>query len=388
MKTRYFVYVVLATLGYPLMAQGFNARGMQPSDRDSSSFEYRLSSHQGDAYVDPSLGYGTCCDDCCDACDAAPCCGSHRERWWSKWRSCNVYGSVDALFWHRTNDSFKQPFVVNANNGEQIYSTSDLDFQYEPGIRATIGLGHAGICCLPAFEITYLGIYDWDERVGATGDNLLSLAGDLGSVVNGFTLAEGIGTEYGSKLNSLETNYFGCILETCCCDCYRRLEWLAGFRYLSLDEDLTTLGYNENVANAVYRIDTNNDLYGGQLGSRYRAFKGCWGFEAVGKAGIYGNDSDQQQFIVDELGVNDVVLRSASASGGYTTFVGELGLSGIAKLTRRCSLRCGYNVMWIEGVALAPNQLDFTDTNTSGTALRRNDGTFIHGFNFGLECGY
>ena len=44
----------------------------------------------------------------------------------------------------------------------------------------------------------------------------------------------------------------------------------------------------------------------------------------------------------------------------------------------------GYNVMWVEGVALAPNQLDFTDTPTSGTELRSTGGVFFHGANAGV----
>ena len=45
----------------------------------------------------------------------------------------------------------------------------------------------------------------------------------------------------------------------------------------------------------------------------------------------------------------------------------------------------GYNLLWIEGVALAPDQLDFTNTPTSGTGLTSSSGLFLHGFSAGLE---
>jgi PAS domain S-box-containing protein len=40
----------------------------------------------------------------------------------------------------------------------------------------------------------------------------------------------------------------------------------------------------------------------------------------------------------------------------------------------------------IEGVALAPNQLDFTNTPDSGTDVHTNGGVFFHGVNLGLEA--
>jgi hypothetical protein len=66
--------------------------------------------------------------------------------------------------------------------------------------------------------------------------------------------------------------------------------------------------------------------------------------------------------------------------------VGELGLSGTYQLTRVLTVRGGYNLMWIAGVALAPDQLDFTDLPSSGTALDRGGGIFLHGANVGLEA--
>jgi hypothetical protein len=40
--------------------------------------------------------------------------------------------------------------------------------------------------------------------------------------------------------------------------------------------------------------------------------------------------------------------------------------------------------MWLDGVALAPDQLDFTNTPTSGTAIASDSTLFLHGVNLGL----
>jgi hypothetical protein len=43
--------------------------------------------------------------------------------------------------------------------------------------------------------------------------------------------------------------------------------------------------------------------------------------------------------------------------------------------------------MWIEGLALAPDQLDFDFAiDPSGNQLRNGGGMFLHGVNVGLEA--
>lgn len=48
-------------------------------------------------------------------------------------------------------------------------------------------------------------------------------------------------------------------------------------------------------------------------------------------------------------------------------------------------IRAGYNLIRLAGVALAPDQWDFTDTLTSGSQLVGGGGLFLHGANLGLE---
>ena len=66
--------------------------------------------------------------------------------------------------------------------------------------------------------------------------------------------------------------------------------------------------------------------------------------------------------------------------------MGEINLTGIYQFTDVWGFRAGYNMLWIEGVALAPDQLDFTNTPTSGRALVASNGVFYHGVNVGLEA--
>lgn len=303
-------------------------------------------------------------------------------------RPSPFYAAVESVFLDRDNGSFTQPLVIDVNSGNPLLSTASLDFDYEPGVRATIGLGHPACCCGSGWELTYLGVFDWDSSSLAIGNDNLAVPGDLGFVANGFTLAESIRADYGSKLHGAEANFIKCFSERCCGPRHQRIDGFVGFRYVSLDEDLTLLGDNQGVAAALYNVDTDNNLYGVQIGSRMRRYHSYWGLELQSKAGVFANDASQRQFVVDELGVNDVLLRNASASDEEVAFVGELGLSLLVRLTDDWGLRCGYNLLWIEGIALAPDQLDFSDTNLSGTGLQTGGGSFSHGFNVGLELGW
>ncbi len=136
-----------------------------------------------------------------------------------------------------------------------------------------------------------------------------------------------------------------------------------------------------------YDIRTANHLYGVQIGARLRRSPNRFGWEATGKAGIFGNDAHQEQSVVD---FPDFPIRpTVSSSGSGVAFVGEANLSALYRLTNVWNLRAGYNAVWIEGVALAPDQLDFNfAASPSGDQLHRGGGTFLHGVNIGLEANW
>ena len=50
----------------------------------------------------------------------------------------SVYGQVEALFLKREPRFTRQPIVVDANTGTTFLSTSDLDFDFDPGLRARL----------------------------------------------------------------------------------------------------------------------------------------------------------------------------------------------------------------------------------------------------------
>jgi hypothetical protein len=75
-----------------------------------------------------------------------------------------------------------------------------------------------------------------------------------------------------------------------------------------------------------------------------------------------------------------------SAAGCQVAFVGELNLTGIYRLTDVWNLRAGYNLIWIAGTALAPDQLDFSGLIPAGNQLSSDGKVFLHGVSGGLEA--
>ena len=70
----------------------------------------------------------------------------------------------------------------------------------------------------------------------------------------------------------------------------------------------------------------------------------------------------------------------------------KLGLQCQYQVTNRLMLKAGYEAIWLQGVALAPGQIQETDmtTPTTGQALgvNCNSGVFYHGATVGLEYSF
>jgi Putative beta barrel porin-7 (BBP7) len=162
-------------------------------------------------------------------------------------------------------------------------------------------------------------------------------------------------------------------------------KWHYGFRYLRIDDDLMIAarraeeGGNEHGS---YDVDAANNLYGGQVGVRLRRCCGLWSLEGTAKAGLYYNHADQSQTVTD---FPNFRVRDTSSNDDNLAFLAELNASVIRQVADHCYVRAGYNLILIDGIALAPHQLDFTLTGTSGTATKTSGTMLLHGVNIGVE---
>lgn len=323
-----------------------------------------------------------------------------------------VYGMVEWLYLQRHPQLNNQSLVNDQTTNTTLLSTSNLDFNYDPGLRAMVGVG---LCDGRALEFSYLGLFSGNaDAVVAQPDAASFLTIQNNLVGNVFVNTERYDIAYSSWLNSFAANCAccsGCCDSIGCGECCgepcgdscgvscgggdcgqigcQSLTWFSGFRYLNFGERFN-MSAQRTVGGAIesgsYNIRTTNHLYGGQLGARVRRTHGRIGWEGSGAAGVYLNNSEQSQSVID---FPNFTLRNVSRSENGAAFVGDVNLSGIYRLTNAWNLRAGYNVIWIQGLALAPDQLDSDfAAATGGSNLNNDGGLLLHGINVGIEARY
>jgi hypothetical protein len=296
------------------------------------------------------------------------------------------YVEIDGLFWERIGTGCDEVVVINGNTGAPLLNTDSLDFDGTGGIRILVGWQphrECAHCC--AWELSYFGIYDWSATSSVTGAGNLALPGDLGLSSNNFFGADEIALRYDSQFQNLELN---CI-HACCFDDCTRLDFLAGFRYIYFNDDLVITGTDLQEGTSDYHVNATNNLYGVQLGGRWNHAWCRWAVQVTGKAGIFYNDAQQRQVVTDFPNApTPLVLRDATGSDESVAMLGELGVVFIRPITDTWSLRLGYTAIGVGGVALATDQLDFSDPFASGTGLANSGWFFAHGGLIGVQAGW
>jgi hypothetical protein len=105
-----------------------------------------------------------------------------------------------------------------------------------------------------------------------------------------------------------------------------------------------------------------NHMFGAQCGLDYDFFSpgSRLQFNGIVKAGAYGNTGTNR--------FTSVIVSKASDSNADTAFVGEVDFTASYQVTQHLACRGGYMVMWIDGVALAPDVAATTHQGAGGTA--------------------
>ena len=253
-----------------------------------------------------------------------------------------------------------------------VFNISDADMGWGVGPRLDTIRHTDGAFDL---ELDWFSIDSWGDGASGTGTPVFVPAiGAPGWSTYSAT--------YASELQSLEFNLR-----------QERGSWLtvlAGFRYLELDEGLGAsltdpIAPNANPLTAT--IGAQNRLYGFQLGAEAALWNrsGPLRIDGMLKAGIYQNDASGSAHVV--YGALD---QTVNLSRDHTAFVGELGLTGTLQLTERLSAYAGYQLMFVEGVALGAEQFTALEAAfVAGTsALDVSGSPFYHGAVFGLQADF
>lgn len=299
---------------------------------------------------------------------------------------------------------------VQAAPGTQALNSNDFNQGFSVGPK--IGLTYHGDCGVD-LEVSYFQVTGWSTSRAIGPDNppnwLVMRAPGSFYQTQDFSY-QAMQWDYATDLYNAEANVRWNLSS--------RVTLLAGFRWLQVNENLQgtipppdrieplwKLNQNNTLLD-VARIEngpgvpatggfppfwdasTTNNLYGLQIGVDGKIFeRGRLSIEGLVKVGGYWNNAEES------TGVSIFkVVRPSSASTDHAAFVGEAGLQCKYQIIRGLALKAGYEALWIEGVALAPGQIQETYTTSPDivSALGVNSGSNVlfHGATAGLEYSF
>ena len=313
------------------------------------------------------------------------------------------YADVEYLLWRRNMTRRFLGFVDN--NGNAIYDQTDLTletsmmhFDFESGVRGRIGYqadsGFGG-------EVVGMGL----EKSHATMTiNATINNGNAGNIISPvqfensppftimlfpFDSAKRYDVDYTSRLDGGEINGTYTSPTT-----VGTLTFLVGFRYLTQHEAFTLaasgtatgIGTDAPIVGH-YDVHTDNDLFGAQVGIGYNAnLAEGLRLELCSKFGLFDNFARQGQAITNGfLATGAPVSQVGSASSDRFANLVEFGLFLHWWCVPHFGVNVGYQGMFINNLALAPKQLNFSLDPHAHSLIDMNADVFYHGLSAGFE---
>jgi hypothetical protein len=261
--------------------------------------------------------------------------------------------------------------------GDILLSTSDLDFTDELGFRIT---GSVQAFAGTNVEFSYFGLFNWTSaatnRAPQFEDDIFSVLSEFGvTPFNGFDETDRARQHtigYSSTVDSFELHFRRRFTAP---NCRVQCSWLLGARYVYLLEDFEhfTLGGDDDPVTPGlqtrgfmdYDIASRNSLVGFQAGTDLwvNVVPGI-NIGAEVKAGVYGNYANQStNILATTTSPMNETTYDESVDGNDLAMVAEGNLTAIYRLNPHWTLRVGYNIMFLEGVALAAENFNTTPPN-------------------------
>ncbi|MCA9237842.1 MAG: BBP7 family outer membrane beta-barrel protein [Planctomycetales bacterium] len=225
---------------------------------------------------------------------------------------------------------------------------------------------------------------DQSNNLNLIGEPISAIGGQLNQFSNiSFDGARSMFYDYQSELDSFEWNYTvkgrmdrdqmvlrpdGEWIRRA--KSTRTHSFLAGLRYINTSDSLvwTAAGIPDSAAanptrgSGSYLVDSDNDLIGTQFGVGLAWERDRWSIDIATKGGGYWNimGLDSQFEVLDENGATRN-SGEAHATRNNLSFVGEVTLTGKWHLRPNLSLRAGMELLYIESLNLASNNLRFNE---------------------------
>jgi hypothetical protein len=245
--------------------------------------------------------------------------------------------------------------------------TGEFRPEFDSGIKATVG---RRIFDCYRLEGTYLGLYDWQD-----------------SVVVSYTDGTSDEMTFASSFQSAEVNLrYWAAMPPGPFD----VSYLVGGRYLRIHElftfEGTTFDDQQVATDNILTVNTENDMVGVQIGIQGQCLKTTrWWFDFDLKGGIFTNDASVTTVLLATTNGADVTTGGA-AGADRTVWMGDISLTWNWQMTPTCAFRIGYQAIFLNGLALAPNNAVANADLLTGSTARLDDSGELayHGPTIGL----
>jgi len=289
-------------------------------------------------------------------------------------RGASVWSATaDALYWSRSAGPRFGLVYGDSNSGTlenapELLSTHDLQTSVAPGCRVGLAREFEHL----QVELIYLAVDSWSSA-RTLGSGVVQLRaetqGDGPSV-------DGLALRFGSSLQSAEANVLS------------QSDWpwslLAGIRFVHFNDTFLATGDADRGQDVMpfhlpYRA--NNRLLGvqgGVQGPFWTSAGGAFALKGWGKLGLMGNDMHLSASYTD--------VESAFLATGHDTqfaMLGDVGLAATWDVSRHFRLQLGYQLLWLDGLALGPGQILYTNVRHGDANVQGTGDVFFHGASLG-----
>lgn len=266
----------------------------------------------------------------------------------------------------------------------EVLDVHDLDPGFKPGWRVGASVMTSK---RTTYEASYMHINHWHRVETAHADRSLSFPFTHERYTRDFKRASQAKGIIKSHFRTAEANLWRHLTP-------RRENFFSGsvifgLRYMVLDENFNIIFHRRLKKTKIseksnYTIDVNNHLYGGQLGANLQWNPTRrWSFDFDAKVGMALDHVSEKSFLGDKD--NQVTLRHIR----MVRYKSPLFVDTAAMLTYQWAthynLHVGYQCIYMNGVALATDQIDFHTGSDSGHHLEAIARVWVYGVSGGLS---
>jgi hypothetical protein len=252
------------------------------------------------------------------------------------------------------------------------------NFDFEPGFKA----GATYMTRHTVWDFFYLWINPWEGHCLRSAPRSLIFSVKNPGITADFNKADEGSAHYTSQFQNCELNFFRYV--TVRHGDYFSSAWMVGLRYMNLRESLD-ISFIKEGRKSSYKVHTMNHIPTPQIGGLIAwnpTSKLSW--DLLFKVGV-GFDAGEQKTFLGDLN-NTVVVRDDEKSGFSTPFLAEAGITLSYQPLSYLNLHAAYQVIYLSGVALAPDQLVKSSHHTP--RYRANGAPLIHGLTAGLGWSF